>query len=222
MNTAETGVQTKLATDAASLQETMPAVEPLQMSQIDMLKIAPTRDERLFLVLSIFIGIISGLLVVSFRIAISWVQALTLGSAPQPGLLRLIFVPVIMGAVVAALVQLFFPAARGSGGNQTKAAVYIDNGYTSFKTVIGKFITSALALGGGFSLGPEDPSLQIGAGVASVISRKLGMSRQRLRLFAPVGAAAGLAAAFNAPIAAILFVIEEVIRRGRAGGPGAG
>jgi CIC family chloride channel protein len=211
MSTTETTAQGK--TKAAPLPETMPAVEPLQMSQIDMLKIAPTRDERLFLVLSIFIGIISGLLVVSFRVAINWIQTLTLGSAPQAGLLRLIFVPMIMGAVVAALVQLFFPAARGSGVNQTKAALYIYNGYISFKTVIGKFITSALALGGGFSLGPEDPSLQIGAGVASVISRRLGMSRQRLRLFAPVGAAAGLAAAFNAPIAAILFVIEEVIGR---------
>ena len=100
----ETTADTKTATEAAAQQlpelaakETMPSVEPLQMSQIDMLKIAPTRDERLFLVLSIFIGIISGLLVVSFRIAISWVQTLTLGSALQPGLLRLIFVPVIMG-----------------------------------------------------------------------------------------------------------------------------
>src|ERR1700761_5655697 len=102
MNTAETDAQVKLATDAASLPETMPAVEPLQMSQIDLLKIAPTRDERLFLVLSIFIGIISGLLVVSFRVAISWIQTLTLGSEPAPGLLRLIFVPVIIGAVVAA------------------------------------------------------------------------------------------------------------------------
>lgn len=196
-----------------SVKEAMPSTEPLQMSQIDMLKIAPTRDEWLFLVLSIFIGIISGLLVVSFRIAINWVQTLTLGSAPQAGLLRLIFVPMIVGAVVAALVQFFFPAARGSGINQTKAALYIYNGYISFKTVIGKFITSALAVGAGFSLGPEDPALQIGAGVASVISRRLGMSRQRLRLFAPVGAAAGLAAAFNAPIAAILFVIEEIIGR---------
>ncbi|HZD76061.1 MAG TPA: chloride channel protein, partial [Acidobacteriaceae bacterium] len=213
MSTADTSTKVKMGTATTVLPETMAAAEPPRMSQIDLLKIAPTRDERLFLVLSIFIGIISGLLVVSFRIAISWVQALTLGSAPQPGLLRLIFVPVIIGAVVAALVQLFFPAARGSGVNQTKAALYIYNGYISFKTVIGKFITSALALGGGFSLGPEDPSLQIGAGVASVISRRLGMSRQRLRLFAPVGAAAGLAAAFNAPIAAILFVIEEVIGR---------
>src|SRR5689334_18219000 len=209
MSTSSTTPEAKIPTHPIpeqTVKEAMPAVVPLQMSQIDMLKIAPTRDERLFLVLSIFIGIISGLLVVSFRIAISWVQTLTLGSAPQPGLLRLLFVPTIMGAVVAALVQFFFPAARGSGVNQTKAALYIYNGYISFKTVIGKFITSALALGGGFSLGPEDPSLQIGAGVASVISRRLGMSRQRLRLFAPVGAAAGLAAAFNAPIAAILFV----------------
>ena len=77
--------------------------------------------------------------------------------------------------------------------------------------MVGKFITSALAIGTGQSLGPEDPSLQIGAGIASLIGRRLRLSRGRLRLFAPVGAAAGLAAAFNAPISAILFVIEEVI-----------
>ena len=185
-------------------------VEPTS-EPMDIQKLAPTRDERLFLVLSIFIGVISGLLVVSFRIAISWVQILTLGSSPHPGQWRLIFVPTLMGLLVAALVQRAFPAARGSGVNQTKAALYIYNGFISFKTVIGKFITSALAIGGGFSLGPEDPSLQIGAGVASIVSRRLRLSRQRLRVFAPVGAAAGLAAAFNAPISAILFVIEEVI-----------
>jgi CIC family chloride channel protein len=174
-------------------------------------KIAPTRDERLFLVLSIFIGIISGLLVVAFRVAIEWIKILTLGSAPHAGQYRLLIAPLVAGLVVAALVQWFFPAARGSGVNQTKAALYVYNGYISFKTVIGKFITAALAIGAGHSLGPEDPSLQIGAGVASMIARKLNLSRQRLRLFAPVGAAAGLAAAFNAPISAILFVIEEVI-----------
>jgi CIC family chloride channel protein len=178
---------------------------------VDLGKIAPKRDERLFLVLSIFIGVLSGLLVVSFRVAIEWIKILTLGSAPHPGQYRLLIVPTVVGLVVAALVQWFFPAARGSGVNQTKAALYIYNGYISFKTVIGKFLTSALAIGAGFSLGPEDPSLQIGAGVASMVARRLNLSRQRLRLFAPIGAAAGLAAAFNAPISAILFVIEEVI-----------
>ncbi len=114
---------------------------------------------------------------------------------------------------MALLVQWLFPGAIGSGVNQTKAALYIYNGYISFRTVIGKFLTSAIAIGSGHSLGPEDPSLQIGAGVASMVARRLRLSRQSLRLFAPIGAAAGLAAAFNAPISAILFVIEEVIGR---------
>jgi chloride channel protein, CIC family len=177
----------------------------------DVQKLAPNRDEHLFLALSIFIGVISGLLVVAFRVAIGWFQVLTLGSAPHPGQLRLLLVPTGTGLLVGALVQLIFRGVSGSGVNQTKAALYIYNGFISFRTVIGKFITSALAIGGGFSLGPEDPSLQIGAGVASMISRHLRLSRERLRMFAPIGAAAGLAAAFNAPIAAIVFVVEEVI-----------
>jgi len=179
----------------------------------DLSKIAPTREERLFLILSIFIGVLSGLLVVSFRVAIEWIRILTLGSAPHPGQFRLLLSPVLAGLVVAVLVQWLFPGAIGSGVNQTKAALYIYNGYISFRTVIGKFITAAIAIGSGHSLGPEDPSLQIGAGVASMVARRLRLSRQRLRLFAPIGAAAGLAAAFNAPISAILFVIEEVIGR---------
>jgi CIC family chloride channel protein len=179
--------------------------------RVNIIKLAPTREERLFLVLSIFIGVISGLMVVCFRVCIEWIKIGGLGSAPHAGQYRLLYVPAIAGIIVGALVQWVFPQARGSGVNQTKAALYIYNGYISFKTMIGKFVTAAIAIGGGHSLGPEDPSLQIGAGVASIVSRHLNLSRERLRLFAPIGAAAGLAAAFNAPISAILFVIEEVI-----------
>src|SRR6202167_2460898 len=107
-------------------------------NRADVHRLAPNRDERLFLVLSIFIGVISGLLVVCFRVAISWIQVLTLGSSPHPGQLRLFFVPMGVGLVVAALVQLVFPGARGSGIHQTKAALYIYNGYISFRTVIVK------------------------------------------------------------------------------------
>jgi CIC family chloride channel protein len=177
----------------------------------------PAREDRLFLLLSIFIGIISGLLVVSFRMAIEWLSILLLGVAPAPGQKRLFLIPAAVGIVVALLTRYVFPGVRGSGVNQTKAALYIHNGYISVRTVVGKFLLSALAIGSGQSLGPEDPSLQIGAGVASLIGRRVGLSRARLRLFAPVGAAAGLAAAFNAPISAILFVIEEVIGKWTAG-----
>lgn len=110
-----------------------------------------------------------------------------------------------------------FPRVRGSGVNQTKAALYVFNGYIPLRTAVGKFITASLAIGSGQSLGPEDPSLQIGASLASAIGRRIQLSRENVRLLAPVGAAAGLAAAFNAPISAVLFVIEEVIGRWSAG-----
>jgi CIC family chloride channel protein len=208
----------------SELSQAAPAVaenvEPVTVSGLHRAAVAavmPLREERLFLLLSIFIGIISGLLVVSFRMAIEWLTVLLQGAAAGPHQIRLIVAPCLTGIAIALLTRYVFPAVRGSGVNQTKAALYIHNGFISFRTVIGKFILSALAIGSGQSLGPEDPSLQIGAGVASLISRKVGLSRERLRIFAPVGAAAGLAAAFNAPISAILFVIEEVIGQWTAG-----
>jgi CIC family chloride channel protein len=175
------------------------------------------REERFFLILSVFIGIFAGLAVVCFRVAIEWSSITLLGSVPSAGSLRLIVMPVLVSLVVAVLVIHVFPGVRGSGVNQTKAALYIFNGYIPFRTAVGKFITSALAIGVGHSLGPEDPSLQIGASLASALGRRLQLSRDKLRLMAPVGAAAGLAAAFNAPISAVLFVIEEVIGRWSAG-----
>ena len=175
------------------------------------------REDRFFLVLSVFIGIFSGLSVVCFRFAIGWCRLYLLGSGAVLTTSRLLLAPTLAGLVIAALVIHVFPQTRGSGVNQTKAALFIYNGYIPFRTAIGKFITAALAIGSGHSLGPEDPSLQIGASLASVLGRKMNLSRDRMRLIAPVGAAAGLAAAFNAPISAVLFVIEEVIGRWTAG-----
>jgi CIC family chloride channel protein len=174
-------------------------------------------EELFFLILSVFIGIFSGLAVVCFRLAIDWTHLALLGPLPQTHSWRLFAVPALAGLVVAALVIHVFPGIRGSGVNQTKAALYIFNGFVPFRTAIGKFICAAIAIGSGQSLGPEDPSLQIGAGIASALGRQLEISREKLRLMAPVGAAAGLAAAFNAPISAVLFVIEEVIGRWSAG-----
>jgi CIC family chloride channel protein len=169
------------------------------------------REDRVLLILSVFIGILSGFAVVCFRFAIDWCRMHLLGAAHSP--LRMVLTPALAGLVIAVLVMHVFPLARGSGVNQTKAALYIYNGYIPLRTAIGKFITAALAIGSGHSLGPEDPSLQIGASLASAMGRRMRLSRDNMRLMAPVGAAAGLAAAFNAPISAVLFVIEEVIGR---------
>ena len=173
----------------------------------------PAQGERFFLLLAIFIGIFSGLAVVCFRITIEFVRITLLGSSLSPSFPRILLAPALTGLVIAALVILIFPRARGSGVNQTKSALYIYDGYIPFRTAIGKFICSGLAIGSGQSLGPEDPSLQIGASIASALGRRLQLNRERLRLIAPIGAAAGLSAAFNSPISAVLFVIEEVIGR---------
>ncbi|MGC2151618.1 MAG: chloride channel protein, partial [Terriglobales bacterium] len=205
--------QAGVVAEDAKIASSSPAASPAKSG---LLQVA-FREERFFLVLSVFIGIFSGLAVVCFRLAIEWCRIHFLGSGVSPPALRLILAPTLAGLVIAILVIHVFPLARGSGVNQTKAALYIYNGYIPFRTAIGKFITAALAIGSGHSLGPEDPSLQIGAGIASALGRRMRLSRDRMRLIAPVGAAAGLAAAFNAPISAVLFVIEEVIGRWTAG-----
>ena len=169
------------------------------------------REGQLFLVLAVAIGIVSGLIVVCFRITIEWTRFWLLGSSMHPSPLRVLLAPTLAGFGVALLVMLIFKRSRGSGVNQTKAAVFIFDGHVPFRTVIGKFVTCALAIGSGQSLGPEDPSLQMGAGIASALGRSLKLSREKQRLIAPIGAAAGLAAAFNAPISAVIFVIEEII-----------
>jgi chloride channel protein, CIC family len=184
-------------------------------------RIVTLREDQFFLFLAVLVGMFAGLAVVCFRVAIEWTQFLLLRTSLAPGIPRVFLAPALTGLLVAFLVIRAFPQARGSGVNQTKAAVYVSQGYVSFRTVVGKFITSALAIGSGQSLGPEDPALHVGAGIASLIGRRLQLSQSKIRTIAPVGAAAGLAAAFNAPISAVLFVIEEVIWTWSAGVLGA-
>ncbi|MEO7143236.1 MAG: chloride channel protein, partial [Bryobacteraceae bacterium] len=159
-------------------------------------------ETQRFLLLAILIGIFAGLLVVCFHMAIDAMSWHTIETpAPRPAYWR-ILIPGL-GAIAAVwLVNRVFGAARGSGVNDTKAAVYISDGNVPFNAVIGKFLACAISIGTGNSLGPEDPSLHMGAGVASLLGRVFRLPREKMRLIAPVGAAAGLAAAFNTPIAA--------------------
>ena len=154
------------------------------------------REEQFFLVLAIAIGVLAGFVVVLFRVTIQMTRLWLLGSSLHPGTPRVVLVPALAGLLIGVLAVRYFPRVRGSGVVHTKGALYIYDGHIADSTVAGKFVLSALSLGSGQSLGPEDPALQIGAGLASAIGRRLKLSKERLRLVAPVGAAAGLAAAF--------------------------
>lgn len=168
-------------------------------------------DTQRFLLLSICIGVFAGLLVVCFHYTIDLVGWATLGTPVGANRIATVLAPALGGGLAALLVLLVFHEAAGSGLAHTKAALYVSDGYVPFTTVLAKFVACATAIGTGNSLGPEDPALQMGAGVASRLGRTFRLPKEHLRLIVPVGAAAGIAAAFNTPITAVLFVMEEVI-----------
>ncbi len=124
---------------------------------------------------------------------------------------RRVLIPTIGSLGMGYLPFRFFPDARGSGVPQTKAALYAREGRISVKTILGKFFCTSATLASGIPLGREGPSVQVGAGIASVLGRKLGLSPERMKPLISVGAAAAIAAAFNTPLAAVLFALEEVV-----------
>ncbi len=167
------------------------------------------RENQLFLALSIIIGILAGLAAVLFSLSIDRADNALFGFAPSP--LRVFLVPVLVSLLTGVLLATVLPGVRGSGVPQTKAAFHLEGGVIPWHAPAGKFLTGVLCIGSGHSLGREGPSVQIGAGVASVAGQWLRLSPGRAKELVPVGAAGALAAAFNTPIAAVLFTLEEII-----------
>lgn len=161
------------------------------------------------LLLTLIIGAIVGLVVVAFILLTQ-----NLGSRlypPNGAYWRRLVIPLFGALGTGYLLAKYAPNARGGGIPQTKIALFIRDGFIAFRTVIGKFTLSAVALASGIALGWEAPSIQVAAGIASVLGRKLGLSKSSIKALVPVGASAALAAAFNTPIAAVLFTMEEIM-----------
>ncbi len=163
----------------------------------------------MFLALTLVIGALVGLTVVAFILLTERFGA-RLYPAGGMGLRRL-FVPIVGSLGMGYLLYRYFPDARGSGVPQTKAALYAREGRITLATVFGKFFCTSATLASGIPLGREGPAVQVGAGLASVLGRKLGLSQEKVKALIPVGASAAIAAAFNTPMAAVLFSLEEVV-----------
>ena len=181
----------------------------LLSSSFQWVKTLRTREEQFLVALAVMIGVLTGLAVVGFILLTE-----RLGSRMYPvggAAWRRLIVPVTGALASGWLLSKYFPEARGSGIPQTRGAMELHGGRISLRTVLGRFFVSSASLASGIALGREGPSVQIGAGIASVLGRKLGLGPARLRQLLPVGAAAAIAAAFNTPIAAVLFTLEEVV-----------
>jgi len=167
------------------------------------------RESQVFLVLALVIGALTGLAVVAFILLTErmGMRLYPVGGAPWR---RLLF-PVVGSLGIGYLLYRYFPDARGSGVPQTKAALYARDGRITLRTVLGKFFCTSATLASGIPLGREGPSVQVGAGIGSVLGRLLGLRTEQVKKLIPVGAAAAIAAAFNTPLAAVLFSLEEIV-----------
>ena len=167
------------------------------------------REERLMLILSIVVGALTGLAVVAFILLTErlGMRLYPVGSAAWHRLL----IPVIGSIAMGYLLYRYFPDARGSGVPQTKAALYARGGVITGGTVFGKFFCTAATLASGIPLGREGPSVQVGAGIASILARRLRLQARNVQALLPAGAAAAIAAAFNTPLAGVVFALEEII-----------
>jgi chloride channel protein, CIC family len=166
-------------------------------------------EHQIFLVLALVIGALTGLTVVAFiqLTERSGMRLFPPGGAPW----RRILIPAVGSLAMGYLLFRYFPNARGSGVPQTKAALYAHEGRILLRTVLGKFFCTSATLASRIPLGREGPSVQVGAGIASVLGRSLGLSSEKVKALLPVGAAAAIAAAFNTPLAAVLFALEEIV-----------
>ena len=181
----------------------------MKSSMTSFLQKLRVRENHIFFALTIVIAILSGLSAVLFTLAIKGTSYVLFGMSPSN--LRYVLVPTLMSLVTGFLLAKFFPDARGSGVPQTEAAYHLQEGDIPGRVAFGKFLTGALCIGSGHSMGREGPSVQIGAGLASSIGKLFQLSPERSKSLIPVAAAAALSAAFNTPVAAVIFALEEII-----------
>jgi CIC family chloride channel protein len=160
-------------------------------------------------------GTAAGFSAVVFEVAINWIYAGTLVRFSQWSPLEFAassFAVMMSTSLISGyLMANFAPAAAGSGIPQVKLAFWKDFGFIPWRVGWVKLIAGVLAIGGGASLGREGPSVQLAAATASNLSGLMGTAKTGRRRATAAGAAAGLAATFNTPMAAIAFVLEEIL-----------
>jgi CIC family chloride channel protein len=172
-------------------------------------------DGQRFLVLCVVAGILCALVAVAIQVSIRKVFDLvwTFATSFEPWVFGSIMIaaPTLAGLIIGIAVKRYAPEAVGSGIPQTKIAYYNKGGKISGRAGIWRFCLGILYVGMGNSLGREGPTVHASAAVASRLGRWVFRDPARVQAMLPVGMAAGIAAAFNAPLSALTFVFEELL-----------
>lgn len=175
-------------------------------------------EHTLMAVLGVIVGLAGGFGAVGFRHLINFFQTLAYGSPDE--LLHVVadlpwyhilWVPAAGGLIVGPLVYFLAREAKGHGVPEVMEAVALRGGVIRKRIVIVKSLASAISIGTGGSVGREGPIVQIGSAIGSTLGQLLNVSADRLRTLVGCGAAAGIAATFNAPIAGTMFALEVIL-----------
>jgi len=164
-------------------------------------------------------GAAAGLVGAVFRLSLVWADRLrdTLvkwgHDRTIPGFLLVTGICATATGIAAWLVRRFSPHASGSGIPHVEAVVKEELRPAPFQLVPVKFLGGVLSIGSGLALGREGPSIQMGASLAHLVGKVFRRGRPDCRVLLAAGAGAGLATAFNAPLAGAVFVLEELVRR---------
>ena len=170
------------------------------------------------IIIASFIGIIGGIGAVGFRTLIETIQNFTIGDhvnilqtvTDLPWYTKL-FLPVAGGLIVGPLIYFFGSETKGHGVPEVMEAVALKGGKIRPRVMFLKAFVSAVTIGTGGSVGREGPIVQIGSSVGSAFGQWLGVSQDKLKVLVACGAAAGIAATFNAPIAGVMFSVEIIL-----------
>jgi CIC family chloride channel protein len=182
------------------------------------LKLIQVNEHTIMVVLAVVVGVAAGFGAVGFRYLINFFQTLAYGG--ENDLLELVVnlpwyyrvaVPAIGGLIVGPLVYFFAREAKGHGVPEVMEAVALKGGVIRKRVVVIKSLASAISISTGGSVGREGPIVQIGSAIGSVLGQFMKLSPDRMRTMVGCGAAAGIAATFNAPIAGSMFALEVIL-----------
>jgi len=170
------------------------------------------------LILAALLGFLAGFASTFFRWMIEFFESIfsiegfsLAGIPPQTYPFLLPLMPMVGGCFIGLICKYFPNAVKENGVHQVMYAVALNDGKVRKRTIASCAVTSSITIGSGGSAGREGPTVQIGAAVGSTIGQLLHLSTERMRVLVGCGAAAGIAASFNAPLAGVLFALEIIL-----------
>ena len=170
------------------------------------------------LILAALLGFLAGFASTFFRWMIEFFESIfsvkgfsLAGIPPQTYPFLLPLMPMLGGLFIGLICKYFPNAVKENGVHKVMHAVALNDGKVRKRTIASCAVTSSITIGSGGSAGREGPTVQIGAAVGSTIGQLLHLSTERMRVLVGCGAAAGIAASFNAPLAGVLFSLEIIL-----------